>query len=149
MDDANAGALHRAALPPGAAAQLQDHLMSASSDLDRLQALLSDACRTLMHRFSEAAQQLDGLRDLPTARCGDDTTLDAVTDHLRGAVVALQFEDLASQLIGHTHRRLQSCADELARGAQGDDASSACGAPTLRPNPVTQSEMNAGSVDLF
>lgn len=149
MDDANAGARDLPALPPRAAAQLQDHLMSASSDLDRLQALLSDACRTLMQRFNDAAQQLSGLRNTRAAGLADDSTLNAVTDHLRGAVVALQFEDLASQLIGHTHGRLRRCADELARGAPDDGATPASPTPALRPNPVTQSEMDAGSVELF
>ena len=34
---------------------------------------------------------------------------------LGGAVTALQFQDMASQLINHTHQRLRSCADQIAR----------------------------------
>ena len=37
-------------LPLLAAADLQDHLMVASNDLDRLQRLLADACRRLIER---------------------------------------------------------------------------------------------------
>jgi hypothetical protein len=70
---------------------------------------------------------------------------------LGGAVTALQFQDMASQLINHTNRRLRSCADQIARVAMGDDEDGAAvvEAPPLRPNPVTQDEMDAGSIELF
>ena len=70
---------------------------------------------------------------------------------LGGAVVALQFQDMASQLIQHSHRRLRSCVDQLARQTFDDDEDGPAvfeEAP-LRPNPVTQDEMDAGSVELF
>jgi hypothetical protein len=70
---------------------------------------------------------------------------------LGGAVTALQFQDMASQLITHTNKRLRSCADQIARVAMGDDEDGAAvveEAP-LRPNPVTQDEMDAGSIELF
>jgi hypothetical protein len=67
-------------------------------------------------------------------------------------VTALQFQDMASQLIAHTHRRLRHCADQLAREVMGDDDEDGCAvveeAPP-RPNPVTQDEMDAGSIELF
>ena len=71
--------------------------------------------------------------------------------HLAGAVTALQFQDMASQLIAHTHKRLRTCADRLARDAMGDDDDGAPSSKTapLRPNPVTQDEMDAGSIELF
>ena len=67
------------------------------------------------------------------------------------AVTALQFQDMASQLIHHTNTRLRSCADQLARDALCDDADGEAVVETapLRPNPVTQDEMDAGSVELF
>ena len=71
---------------------------------------------------------------------------------LGGAVTALQFQDMASQLIAHTNRRLRSCVDTLAQDAFGDDdedGSCVIEAAPLRPNPVTQSEMDAGSIELF
>jgi hypothetical protein len=58
---------------------------------------------------------------------------------------------MATQLIGHTTRRLRNCADRLARDTMGDDEDG----PALvedapqRPNPVTQDEMDAGSIELF
>jgi hypothetical protein len=70
---------------------------------------------------------------------------------LSGAVVALQFQDMAAQLISHTDRRLRSCADRLARDALADDEDgTAVTLPApLRPNPVTQDEIDAGSIELF
>ena len=68
------------ALPLAVAADLQDDLMAASNDLDRLQRLLADACEAL----------------------GDD-----------------------------------------------EDGPGVEAAAPLRPNPVTQDEMDAGSVELF
>jgi hypothetical protein len=66
-------------------------------------------------------------------------------------VTALQFQDMASQLIAHTQRRLRGCADRLACDALDDDedGDAVVEAPPLRPNPVTQDEMDAGSIELF
>ena len=67
MNDAN-----DAGMPPApagmallAAADLQDHLMSATNDLERLQTLLADACDTLMQRFYGASEQIRTLRERP------------------------------------------------------------------------------------
>ena len=134
-------------LPLLAAADLQDHLMVMSNDLQRLQTLLSDACDTLMHSFYGASETLGALRAAPAHAPALDTAL----RQLGGAIVALQFQDMASQLIHHTHKRLRSCVDQLAREAFADDEDGEAiveEAP-LRPNPVTQDEMDAGSVELF
>jgi len=58
---------------------------------------------------------------------------------------------MASQLIEHSHRRLRSCADQLARITMpdDDDGQAFVEEAPLRPNPVTQDEMDAGSVELF
>ena len=132
------------ALPLLVAADLQDNLMTASHDLDRLQTLLAHACEELMlsfHGVSERIRAIDPSGD----------TFDAVLERLGGAITALQFQDMASQLIAHTHRRLRNCADRIAREAMGDDEDGTAiveEAP-LRPNPVTQDEMDAGSIELF
>jgi hypothetical protein len=64
---------------------------------------------------------------------------------------ALQFQDMATQLIAHTAKRLRHCADRLARDAFTDDGDDdiVIEAAPLRPNPVTQSEMDTGFVELF
>ncbi len=137
--------------PPGAmnllaAADLQDHLMVASNDLERLQRLLSDACDSLMGHFYGASGELRtllGERGTPQ--------LDKAMQHMAGAITAMQFQDMASQLVAHTSKRLRNCADRLANQTMGDDEDGVAvieEAP-LRPNPVTQDEMDAGSVELF
>ena len=133
-----------------AAADLQDNLMTATHDLDRLQTLLAHACDELMNGFHGAASEiqelLDAAQDSPSPEL-----FDGVMQHLGGAITALQFQDMASQLIAHTHQRLRNCADRLARETMGDDDEGMAVVETapLRPNPVTQDEMDAGSVELF
>ena len=131
-----------------AAADLQDHLMTASNDLDRLQALLSDACDTLQAGFFGASRHLHELR---AARASDPLAAERAVAHLGSAVTALQFQDVASQLIKHTLGRLRSCADRLARDAFDGDEDGAAFVETapLCPNPVTQSEMDTGFIELF
>lgn len=133
------------------AADLQDHLMTATNDLERLHGLLADACDTLMLRFSSAVQQMEGLMQAATDHRIQTSELAPVMQSLGAAVTALQFQDMASQLIVHTNRRLRNCADQLARDAMGDDedGEAVVETPPLRPNPVTQSEMDAGSIELF
>jgi len=136
-------------LPLLAAADLQDHLMTATNDLDRLQTLLADACDVLAQSFYGASEQLRSLMDEQAA--GHADVYPRLMQQLGGAVTALQFQDMASQLIHHTNRRLRSCADQIARVAMGDDEDGVAvveEAP-LRPNPVTQDEMDAGSIELF
>ena len=142
--DASSGG---ASMPLLAAADLQDNLMTASNDLERLQRLLTDASDSLLAHFHGASGQLQTL-----LRPGDDNPpLREVMQHVAGAITAMQFQDMASQLIHHTNTRLRNCADRLAQEAMGDDEDGAAvvvDAP-LRPNPVTQDEMDAGSIELF
>lgn len=138
-------------LPLLVAADLQDHLMTATHDLERLQGLLADACDGLMLRFSTAVQQMEGLMQAAGNHRIQTSELAPVLQNLGAAVTALQFQDMASQLIAHTNRRLRNCADRIARETMGDDDEGQAvveDAP-LRPNPVTQSEMDAGSIELF
>lgn len=122
-----------------AAAELQDHLMVVSNDLDRLRRLLDDASDSLMNHFTQANEHLAG------------GAVQEARAHIAGAITALQFQDMASQLITHTSKRLRNCADRLARDTMGDDedGQAVIEEAPLRPNPVTQDEMDAGSIDLF
>jgi uncharacterized protein YicC (UPF0701 family) len=136
------------ALSLSVAADLQDHLMTACNDLDRLQDLLSGACDTLMYSFHGAAEHLIEHRRSGGAELGQ--VLERVQHQLSSAVTALQFQDMTSQLIQHTHRRLRNCADRLACEVfAGDEDEGIVEQAPLRPNPVTQAEMDAGSIDLF
>jgi hypothetical protein len=131
------------------AAELQDHLMTASNDLERLQRLLDDACLALMDGFHTSAGQLSSVIDQGHEITDD---LHEVRQTLFKAVTALQFQDMATQLIAHTNKRLRNCADQIARDALGDDDPDGAAVVSdgpLKPNPVTQDEMDAGSVELF
>ena len=101
-----------------------------------------------MARFDEAHSQLgvQALAALPQ--------LENAQASLRLAVTELQFHDMSSQLIAHITKTLQGCAAQLAAVTMGVDEVEEEGALSLppipdRPNPVTQSEMDAGSVELF
>ncbi len=135
-----------------AAADLQDHLMVASHDLERLQRLLSDACDSLMGHFYGASGELRTLlHSAATEPEADLPQLHKAMEHMAGAITAMQFQDMASQLVEHTSRRLRNCADRLASQTMGDDedGEAVIEEGPLRPNPVTQDEMDAGSVELF
>lgn len=131
-------------------ADLQDHLLSAATDLGRLQTLLTDASEALLAHFASAHRHLERF-------CGEDGSLMSeapglaeIRTNLGSAITALQFHDMASQLITHTVRRLHNVADRLAADVMTDDGEEAAliEAP-LRANPVTQAEMEAGSIELF
>ncbi|MEO5795196.1 MAG: hypothetical protein ABIP34_09840 [Rhodoferax sp.] len=134
-------------LPVMLVAELQDSLMVVMHDLGRLESLLSHTMDNLMSRFNSVNQGLQAVSfpDMPA--------MDSVRSDLRAAVTELQFQDMASQLIVHTTLMLQGCAFRLASETMGQDegeepAEYVTLAPD-RPNPVTQSEMDAGSIELF
>ncbi|ABM34920.1 hypothetical protein C8246_17840 [Paracidovorax avenae] len=134
-------------LPVMVAAELQDSLLVVMRDLHRLEGLLSHATDNLLARFGEANQALSDelIKGSPE--------LLALRTALRSAVTELQFQDMASQLIWHTTKVLQGCAFRLASEAmgseEGEEAAPFAEMAPDRPNPVTQSEMDAGSIDLF
>ena len=134
-------------VPVMVAAELQDSLLVVMRDLHRLEGLLNHATANLLQRFSEANVLLAG------DSIGEDPGIDAARTALRSAVSELQFHDMATQLIVHTTQVLQGCAFRLASETMGreDDELDAPVVPIQpeRPNPVTQSEMDAGSIELF
>ncbi len=139
-------------MQPLTATDLQDHLLVATNDLDRLQRLLADASEALVVHFHGAAAQMKHLLRQAAAHPElDSTALNLSMDHLARAITSLQFQDMASQLLTHTGRRLRSCADRLAAEAMEMDDTEEAYVDTvpLTLNPVTQDEMDAGSVELF
>ncbi len=133
-------------LPVMLVAEVQDSLLVVVHDLARLDGLLAHTMDNLMERFTTA---LGGLADPALAQ---SPALDEVRNALRAAVTELQFQDLAAQLIGHTSKVLQGCAYRLASESMGQEDGEAV--PFVeevpeRPNPVTQDEMDAGSIELF
>ncbi len=134
-------------MPVMLVAEVQDSLLVVVNDLSRLDGLLAHTMENLMERFTSASA------NLATPALMGSKELDEVRNTLRAAVTELQFQDMASQLIWHTTRVLQGCAFRLASevmGAdEGEEAAPFTDMAPDRPNPVTQSEMDAGSVDLF
>ena len=133
-------------LPVMLVAEVQDSLLVVVHDLARLDNLLAHTMENLMERFTAASA------NLANPNLIDSTELDEVRSTLRAAVTELQFQDMASQLIVHTSKILQGCAYRLASESMGSEDGEAV--PFVeevpeRPNPVTQDEMDAGSIELF
>jgi hypothetical protein len=133
-------------LPVMLVAEVQDSLLVVVHDLNRLDGLLAHTMENLMQRFTSASANLSE----PALAALKE--LDDVRVTLRAAVTELQFQDMASQLIVHTSKILQGCAYRLASDAMGYEDGEAV--PFVedvpeRPNPVTQDEMEAGSIELF
>ena len=139
-------------MPLMLAADLQDHLMVAGNDLERLQRLLDDAGQALMVHFYGASSHLKRVAENENMHQQVvETGLKQAMDHMAGAITAMQFQDMATQLIAHTSKRLRNCVDRIARDSMGDDEDGVgvVDDTPLRPNPVTQDEVDAGSIQLF
>ena len=133
-------------LPVMLVAELQDSLLVVVHDLSRLDSLLAHTMENLMVRFTSASA------NLAAPALAHTKELDEVRSALRAAVTELQFQDMASQLIVHTSKILQGCAYRLASesmGAEDGEAVPFVEEVPERPNPVTQDEMDAGSIELF
>ena len=133
-------------LPVMLIAEVQDSLLVVVHDLARLDGLLAHTMENLLARFTSASA------NLADPALVDSTALKGARDSLRAAVTELQFQDMASQLIVHTSKILQGCAYRLASESMGQEDGEAV--PFVeevpeRPNPVTQDEMDAGSIELF
>ncbi len=127
-------------------AEVQDSLLVVVHDLNRLDGLLAHTMENLMQRFTAASANLSD----PALVAMHE--LEGVRTALHAAVTELQFQDMASQLIVHTSKILQGCAYRLASDSMGAEDGEAV--PFVeevpdRPNPVTQDEMQAGSIELF
>ena len=87
-----------AAMPLLAAAELQDHLMTVTNDLERLQRLLDDAGEALSTHFYSASNQTMALLSNSDGSAASDG-LKQIMQDIAGAITALQFQDMATQLI--------------------------------------------------
>ncbi|MBT0569509.1 hypothetical protein KIK84_04170 [Curvibacter sp. CHRR-16] len=135
-------------LPVMLVAEVQDSLLVVVHDLARLDGLLAHTMENLMERFTTASSRLAAASQL----AADIEEIEKAKEILRAAVTELQFQDMASQLIVHTSKILQGCAYRLASESMGREDGEAV--PFVeqvpeRPNPVTQDEMDAGSIELF
>lgn len=129
------------AFSPELAASLQDEILSAGTEMERLQRLLGDAVWQLQQRFGLAIALQSALPESPER--------DALAQELTAALVALQFEDMATQLIQHARRRLTSVVDCLGNLVLADEGAGAEVQWVARACPVAQRAVDAGSVELF
>jgi hypothetical protein len=126
--------------PPGTAGSAAARECAAiASDLARLTVLISDAGDKLLGSFNQVAS----IAPKVAAQAQDRAALAAA---IGSAVTALQFQDMATQLTQHAQRRLAQLEKALSTlAAEADDP---LAAPT-RMQPVRQTGMGAGSIDLF
>lgn len=125
-------------------ADLQDSLLVAMNDLKRLEGLLDHATANLLDRFNSALLVAE---QLPATEQRSE-----LQNSLHQAVTELQFHDMSSQLLVHIGKMLKGCAYILADQAlePGEEESGLVVTHMPKnPNPVTQSEMDAGSIELF
>ncbi len=139
------------ALPPRVAAELQDQLLSAATDLERLNGLLEHAVEQLLDAFNSVNGLLEDAQAVSTLREAGGpalaTRLDQIKAGVVNAITAMQFQDMAAQLVGHSTQRIRAVADYLA--SDGDDEMAAPVELVQRNCPVAQHEMDAGSIELF
>jgi hypothetical protein len=108
------------------------------ADLERLKTIVNDAAGRLMGSFNEFVALEE------QAQRNSDERL-RIESAIGTAVTALQFQDMATQLTGHAQRRL-AALESCLRTLYGDGV----GAGYFdHSQPVRQSEMSAGSIDLF
>jgi hypothetical protein len=124
---------------------------SARSELDRLRSMIDDASQRLMSSFDVIREFSVSHREL----VGDVLTQD-IDLAVGNAVSALQFQDMATQLLGHAAQRialLEKISEPLGRLPQVSVAEltqALVGTPAERSSgPVAQACMTGGSVELF
>ncbi|HTT10204.1 MAG TPA: hypothetical protein VMG60_04875 [Burkholderiaceae bacterium] len=128
LDEHDAAVVHRAALECEAIA----------ADLERLKAMIADAGGRLLASFNVVGT-------LETQAPRGEAEQRRLAGAISNAVTALQFQDMADQLTTHAQLRLATMHESLARIAHGVDPLLA----TSRLQPVRQTGMGAGSIDLF
>jgi hypothetical protein len=118
-------------------------LNEAEGDMRRLETLITQTAQTLFASFQTLEQRW---KDRGTA---DGAML--VDEEVGRAVTALQFEDLATQLLGHARKRIAVAGEGLRKltvlppsGPAGE-----WGTPPELAAPVGHANLETGSVELF
>ena len=110
-------------------------LTSVSEDLGRLDQILADAIGQLLISFSEIQ------------RMAAERNIDEIQSATQEAVRALQFQDMASQLISHCRKKL---AHPDSGSTESFSATHFTSTQILRHiGPVSQSQFGEGSIELF
>jgi hypothetical protein len=123
----------------GASSAAARECAAIARDLDRLRVLIADAGDRLLASFNTVSATAPRLAGDPRERA-------QLMQAVGSAVTALQFQDMATQLTQHAQGRLaalERCLSALSQGTTD---------PLLaetRLQPVRQTGMGAGSIDLF
>lgn len=117
-------------------------LNEAESDMRRLETLITQTANTLYASFQTIEQRW---KDRPADGGG------LVDEEVGRAVTALQFHDLATQLLGHARRRIAVAEEGLKKltvlpltGTAAD-----WGTPPDLAAPVGHANLETGTVELF
>jgi len=108
------------------------------ADLERLKTIVNDAAGRLMGSFTEFV-------NLEQQTSRNEEERQRIESAIGSAVTALQFQDMATQLTGHAQKRLVAL-EACLRSLSGEGATDRL---LAHPQPVRQTEMSSGSVDLF
>ena len=108
-----------------------------------------------VHDFMQDVGRLNADFDVSTREL--DGLAEESSRHVAGAITALQFDDIATQLIGTTRKRLHSLQELSQALDQGAATHTVILAGQLRDiensihshNPVSQASVDSGSIDLF
>lgn len=109
-----------------------EQIAKASRELDRLHALLTEAITALITHFESLATLTEEQQTVSREAIAQaiDASVQAalaarqrevetgVQEHLNGALIALQFQDMSSQLINHVRERMTVLKAELTTPGQ-------------------------------
>lgn len=131
----------------------QEQVRSARLDLDRLRSLIDDASARLLESFDVIGTFSKSRR--VAALDGFDVMNEDVERAVGNAISAMQFQDMATQLVGHAAQRmalLEKIAESLSRMPEApiaELAAAVANATCGRRSPVEQAGMAGGAVELF
>lgn len=127
---------------------------SARSEMNRLRSLIDDASARLMTSFNVIGSLAKNRRE--SVPNGSDVAAEDVERAVGNAVSALQFQDMATQLVGHAVQRielLEKITELLGRlpEVSVEELTAAVTETTCEQHtgPVEQACMTGGSVELF
>ncbi len=117
-------------------------MADADRDMARLEKLLTDAGHTLSAAFLSIEVVL---REMAPDKAGE------IRGEVGRIVTALQFHDMASQLLAHARTRIAVAESGLKKltAMPKNECAASWGPPPTLGNPVGHASLDAGSVDLF
>lgn len=117
------------------------------AELERLDSLINDAGNRLLGSFVAIQDVIENLRrdkSMPASQF-----VEVLEPAIAEAVGALQFQDLARQLIGHANDRVIAIEKAAERLIEPGIESDTTPAAPRSAGPVTQHSMSGGSIELF